>query len=114
MPFFRGQNVTFGELKMNKKLSDEEIIKKIWGEYEKGERVGVIAKTLGVTRKTVSKHISKCPNLEYINKVRKAISKEKRKEYKRQQKKAAAFDAAYLKRQHEIDVRVLSSERFFY
>lgn len=82
--------------------------------YKDGCKVTDIAKQLGKSRKTVSEYINGHPELAVMNAARKEESAEKRKKYKRDWKrKSSAVDAALLKRQHNIDVMVLSREQYF-
>ncbi len=81
--------------------------------YKEGHKITTIANRLGKSRKTVSEYINRLPELQKVNAARKEQSEEKRKVYKRNWKRSAARDAALLKRQHEIDVMVLSREQYF-
>lgn len=76
-----------------------------------------IAETVGKTRKTVSAFLSSQPGFDDEKKRRKAEKKQKRKQYQKSWEKnrkrgSGIVEAALLKRQHEIDVRVLSSEKY--
>ncbi len=78
-----------------------------------GEKVNDIVKHVKKSRKTVSKFLNSLDEKEEIRKELKEKSKEKRRAYLKEYKRNSMLDAQLIKRQHEIDVRVLSSERFF-
>lgn len=76
-----------------------------------------ISEIVGKTRKTVSTFLSKQPGFMEEKERRKAENKEKRKTYQRNWEKnrkrgIGLVEAAQLKRQHEIDVRILSAEKY--
>ncbi len=74
-----------------------------------------IANKLGITRKTISTYLSGCPGFKEEKERRKIENKAKRPEYKKNWDKEnrGLVEAARLKRQHEIDVAVLSSEKYY-
>lgn len=76
-----------------------------------------ISEILGKTRKTISIYLSSQDGIEEEKKKRKAENQEKRKRSQKAWEKtrkrgSGLVEAALLKRQHIIDVRVLSSEKF--
>ncbi|WP_083273307.1 hypothetical protein [Geosporobacter ferrireducens] len=88
--------------------------------FQEGLKIGKIAETLGVTRKTISTYLTKQPGFEEEKVKRKADNQEKRKVYqkswvKEKRKRVSAegsfIEAALLKKQHIIDVMVLSADR---
>ena len=81
--------------------------------YKNNIKVKDIAKALNLSRKTVSKFLNSLSGTDELKKERKELSMIKRKIYKKNYAKNNEAIAHMLKRQHEIDVRVLSSERFF-
>lgn len=81
--------------------------------YKNNIKVKDIAKALNLSRKTVSKFLNSLSGTDELKKARKEISRIKRQIYKKNYAKNNEAIAHMLKRQHEIDVRVLSSERFF-
>lgn len=81
--------------------------------YKNNIKVKDIAKALNLSRKTVSKFLNSLSGSDELKKERKNIAITKRKIYKKNYAKNNEAIAHMLKRQHEIDVRVLSSERFF-
>lgn len=81
--------------------------------YRSGKKITDIAEELGKSRKTISNYINSLPELQEMNSVRKQQSKENRKQYKSQWKRNSVVEAAMLKRQHDIDVMVLSREQYF-
>ncbi len=82
--------------------------------YQAGSKITDIAKRIGKSRKTVSEYINSLSDLVVINAARKDAGTRKRREYKRDWKRrSSAVDAALLKRQHNIDVMVLSREQYF-
>lgn len=81
--------------------------------YKNNVKVKDIAKALNLSRKTVSKFLNSLSGTDEFKKERKELSRIKRQIYKKNYAKNNEAIAHMLKRQHEIDVRVLSSERFF-
>ncbi len=85
--------------------------------FKSGEKtINDIAAELGLSRKTVSKYINSlpCSVIEDAKNIRKSINVDKRKEQKKAYKdKTSEVQKAQLKRQHEIDVMILSSEKYF-
>lgn len=82
--------------------------------YQTGSKITDIAKRIGKSRKTISKYINSLPDLTAINAARRDAGIKKRREYKRNWKRRSSdVDAALMKRQHNIDVMVLSRERYF-
>ena len=82
--------------------------------YQAGIKITDIAKRIGKSRKTVSEYINSLSDLAVINAARKDAGMKKRREYKRDWKRrSSAVDAALLKRQHNIDVMVLSREHYY-
>lgn len=84
--------------------------------YREGKKINEIATELKLSRKTVSKYINSlsCSTLEETKNIRKGISLNKRKEQKKAYRdRTSEVQKAQLKRQHEIDVIVLSSEKYF-
>lgn len=85
--------------------------------FEEGKKIVEIAKVLGKTRKTISKHLSSLPAFQIEKEKRKAQNQEKRQEYKKdwedknRKPRGSNIDGILLKRQHCIDVMVLSYER---
>jgi len=84
--------------------------------YQEQMKITQIADLLGITRKTISVYLQSQPGFEGEKNRRKVSNSEKRPEYKRnwnkkKRAKASELEAALLKRQHEIDVMVLSYER---
>ena len=86
------------------------------------EKINDIAISLGVSRKSVSAHLKECDGFLEEKQRRKAVNAGKRKEYQADWDKrnrgrgghgAALLEGQLLRRQHEIDVKVLSCERFF-
>lgn len=76
-----------------------------------------IAKMLGKSRKTISTFLSTQADFEQEKERRKLANKKNRIEYKKDWEKknrqnSNVIDGYLLKRQHEIDVRVLSSEKY--
>lgn len=76
-----------------------------------------IAELLGKTRKTISTFLSKQEGFQEEKARRKIKNREKRKEYKidwekRKKQERSFIEASSLKRQHEIDVRVLSADKY--
>lgn len=70
------------------------------------------------TRKYVSDHLQKCEGYEKEKQFRQELQKEKRKEYKREWDRnnrifsAGAVTADTMRREHDVAVRILSSERY--
>ena len=84
--------------------------------YSEGKKINEIAEELKLTRKTVSKYINSlpCSTLSSAKNKRKEINSERRKKQKKAYRdRTSEGQKAQLKRQHEIDVMVLSSERYF-
>jgi len=84
--------------------------------YTEGKKINDIAIELELSRKTVSKYINSlpCSVLEETKRIRKDISANKRKKQKKAYRdRTSEVEKAQLKRQHEIDVMVLSSEKYF-
>lgn len=84
--------------------------------YGKGKKINEIATELKLSRKTISKYINSlpCSTLSLAKDKRKEISSERRKEQKKAYRdRTTESEKAQLKRQHEIDVIVLSRERYF-
>lgn len=84
--------------------------------YAAGEKINEIADRLKLSRKTVSKYINSlpCSTLSQVKEKRKEMSAERRKEQKRAYRKNEFnFMGVSLQRQHDIDVMVLSRERYF-
>lgn len=81
------------------------------------KKITEIAEMVGKTRKTISTFLSTQKSFEKEKERRKTENKEKRTQYKKDWEKnrrseRSFIEAACLKRQHEIDVMVLSSERY--
>lgn len=82
--------------------------------YKAGKTITDISSLIGKSRKTVSAYINSLDCLSELKEERKAICKERRKEQKKQYRdRTSEAQKAILKRQHEIDVMVLSSERYY-
>ncbi|HBB28152.1 MAG TPA: hypothetical protein DC000_02695 [Clostridiales bacterium] len=82
--------------------------------YAAGIKINKIAELVCKSRKAISEHINSLDNLAAIKDVRTELKKNERKEQKRTWKaKFTEAEKAQLKRQHDIDVTVLSKERFF-
>lgn len=85
--------------------------------YSEGKKINEIATELKLSRKTISKYINSlpCSTLSSAKDKRKEISKERRKEQKKAYRENNGFNFAGIsvQRQHEIDVLVLSRERYF-
>lgn len=84
--------------------------------YTEGKKINEIATELNLSRKTVSKYINSlpCSTLEETKNIRKSINLNRRKEQKKAYRdRTSEVQKARLKRQHEIDVMVLSSEKYF-
>lgn len=84
--------------------------------YSEGKKINEIATELKLSRKTISKYINSlpCSTLSSAKDKRKKISSEKRKKQKKSYRdRTTEVEKARLKRQHEIDVLVLSRERYF-
>ncbi len=84
--------------------------------FKEGKKINDIASELNLSRKTVSKYINSlpCSTLEETKNIRKSISLNKRKEQKKAYRdRTSEVQKAQLKRQHEIDVMILSSEKYF-
>lgn len=81
-------------------------------------KISEIACKLGKTRKTISEHLQTFSGFVEEKERRKAANKEKRPEYKKvweqnNRRSPKEDEAAMLKRQHNIDVAVLSYERIY-
>lgn len=79
-------------------------------------KISLIADKLQKTRKTISEYLQSQPGFKEEKDLRKAENAEKRPEYKRSWERKNRYenselDNALLKRQHNIDVSVLSHER---
>lgn len=82
--------------------------------YEAGIKINKIAELVGKSRKTVSNYINTLGNLDAIKDIRVELKKNERKEQKRIWKdKTSEAQKSQLKRQHDIDVMVLSREKYF-
>lgn len=84
--------------------------------YSEGKKINEIAEELKLSRKTISKYINSlpCSTLSQVKAQRKEISIKRRKKQKKAYRDSTTeTEKAQLKRQHEIDVMVLSRERFF-
>lgn len=84
--------------------------------YAAGEKINTIAAELQLSRKTVSKYINSlpCSTLSQVKEKRKEMSIERRQEQKRAYRKNKFnFQGVSLRRQHEIDVMVLSREKYY-
>lgn len=81
--------------------------------YKNNIKIKDIAKALNLSRKTVSNFLNSLSSTDEFKKERKELSRIKRQIYKKNYAKNNEAISHMLKRQHEIDVRVLSSERFF-
>lgn len=80
------------------------------------KKITEISALLGKTRKTISTFLSTQQGFEEEKGRRKAANQDKRAEYKKdwekKRNKSNLVEGALLRRQHEIDVRVLSSEKY--
>lgn len=84
--------------------------------YGEGKKINEIATELELSRKTISKYINSlpCSILSAAKEKRREISSEKRKKQKKAYRdRTSEVEKAQLKRQHEIDVLVLSREKYF-
>lgn len=82
--------------------------------YAAGIKINKISEIMNKSRKTVSAYINNLSNFNAIKDIRKELKKNERKEQKRIWKaKFTEAEKAQLKRQHDIDVMVLSREKFF-
>lgn len=82
--------------------------------YTAGIKITKIAEMVNKSRKTVSEYINSLSNLDAVKDIRKELKKNERKEQKRTWKaKFTEAEKAQLKRQHDIDVTVLSREKYF-
>lgn len=84
--------------------------------YADGKKINDIAATLQLSRKTVSKYINSlpCSVMTQVKEKRKKMSMERRKEQKKSYRKNELhFEGVSLRRQHDIDVMVLSREKYF-
>ncbi len=84
--------------------------------FNEHKKITDIAKQLDMTRKTISEYLQTLSGFTDEKERRKADNQEKRSEYKRtwEQTHRGSYkedEAAMLKRQHNIDVAVLSYER---
>lgn len=89
---------------------------KAFNMYTEGKKINEIATELKLSRKTISKYINSlpCSTLSSVKDKRKEISSERRKKQKKVYRdRTTEVEKARLKRQHEIDVLVLSRERYF-
>lgn len=80
------------------------------------QKISDIALKLEKTRKTISEYLQALPGFNEEKERRKVVNSEKRPEYKRNweqnnRNSPKEDEAAMLKRQHNIDVAVLSYER---
>ncbi len=83
--------------------------------YKAGKKITNISSLIGKSRKTVSNYINSLECIPPLKEERKKMSMARRKEQKKQYKdRTSEAQKAMLKRQHEIDVTVLSRERFYY
>lgn len=83
--------------------------------FKEHKKITEIADILDKTRKTISTFLSTQEGFENEKARRKVENKEKRAVYKKDWEKKnrqGSIDGYLLKRQHEIDVRVLSSEKY--
>ncbi|OQB15725.1 MAG: hypothetical protein BWY15_00438 [Firmicutes bacterium ADurb.Bin193] len=81
--------------------------------YAKGEKVNRIAEAVGVSRRTLSDYFKTLPGS--VKAQREVAKKAARREYQRQwdhKERVRDITYALVKRQHEIDVKVLLAERF--
>lgn len=82
--------------------------------YKEGKKITDISSLIGKSRKTVSTYINSLECSPLIKEERREISKERRKAQKKQYKdKTTEAQKVMLKRQHEIDVMVLSREKYY-
>ena len=84
--------------------------------YKKGDKINEIAKAVGVSRRTLSDFFKTLSDTDLTE--RNNNKKQMRKEYQKnwdKTKRNREQDITYalVKRQHDIDVRVLSAERHF-
>lgn len=83
--------------------------------FEKGLSINEIALATGVSRRSISSFLNVQEGYKEERERRKALNASKRKEYKRKWERthrSSSLDKERLKRQHEIDVRVLSMEKY--
>ena len=83
--------------------------------FVQGEKITDISKAVGISRRMVSGFFKTMP--EELIRQRGAIKQTRREEYQKQWDRTNRIrktDTAYerVKRQHDIDVRVLSAERY--
>ena len=79
------------------------------------KKITEISALLGKTRKTISTFLSTQQGFEEEKERRKIANQEKRVEYKKtweKKNRQGSIDGYLLKRQHEVDVRVLSAEKY--
>ncbi len=82
--------------------------------YKEGKKITDISSLIGKSRKTVSAYVNSLDCSPQLKEERKEINKERRKEQKKQYKdRTSEAQKAMLKRQHDIDVMVLSSEKYY-
>lgn len=88
--------------------------------FEEHMSVSDICMVVRKTRKYVSGHLQGCEGYEQERQYRKSLQKEKRKEYQREwdrnnrgrEYSAGGVTADTMRREHDIAVRILSSERY--
>lgn len=82
--------------------------------FKEHMKIVEISKKLNRTRKTISTFLSAHEGYEAEKERRKKVNQEKRKEYKSNWEKSnrKLIESACLKRQHNIDVAVLSAEKY--
>lgn len=82
--------------------------------YKEGKKITDISSLIGKSRKTVSSYINSLDCTPLLKEERKEISKVRRTEQKKQYRdKTTEAQKAMLKRQHDIDVIVLSREKYY-
>lgn len=84
--------------------------------FDEHKSINDLAELLGKSRKTISTFLCTQANFEKEKERRKAENRGNRSEYKKEwekkNRKNNTIDGYLLKRQHEIDVRVLSAEKY--
>lgn len=86
--------------------------------FDKKLNINQISDVTGISRKSISGYLNSQEGYETERELRKSINKEKRKEYKRAWDKNNRLTVSQkiteddLKRDHEIAVRILSSEKY--
>ncbi len=87
--------------------------------FNQHKKISEIGQTLGKTRKTISVFLSSKEGFKEEKDRRKTENKEKRKQDKEEYEKTkrntgslGPYEKSILKRQHEIDVRVLSADKY--